>query len=75
MTAPIEFTPEEQQALSKIDDLAKALARVESDLANANRRILREKAKKDQLLVRKQRYETRIREALQLIDTARVGRT
>lgn len=71
MTAPISFTDKEHEALDKVDDLSKAIIRVSTDIVAANRRIVREKAKKDQLIARKETLEKRIRAALELIDTAK----
>jgi pyruvate-formate lyase-activating enzyme len=73
MTAPISFTPEEQAALEDVDRLARAISKVDRDIASANHRILREKARKDRLVARKKQLEGRIRTALETIDTAKTA--
>jgi hypothetical protein len=71
MTAPFEFTDAEQEAITKIDRMAKALSKVEADILQVSRRIVREKARRDQLVARKQSLESKMREALDLIDSAK----
>ena len=71
MSAPIVFTDEERSAISRLDKLSKALSQTNRDLKDVNRRILREKANRDQLLARQEMYRSRIKEALALVDTAK----
>ena len=71
MSAPIVFTDEERSAIGRLDKLSKALSQTNRDLKDVNRRILREKANRDQLLARQEMYRSRIKEALALVDTAK----
>ena len=71
MSAPFEFTDREQEALTRVNKLAVALNKVESDIKTLNRRILREKARRDQLVARKESIETNLKRTMDLIDTAK----
>jgi len=71
MSAPIVFTNEERSAISRLDKLSKALAQTNRELEAVNRRILREKAARDQLVARQEMYRSRMKEALELVDTAK----
>ena len=62
------FTNEERSAIGKLDKLSRALTQTNKELKVVNRRILREKAARDQLLARQVMYQTRIREILVLIE-------
>ena len=71
MSAPIEFTEEEQSALSRIDDLSKAVAKANKSINQINHRILREKGRRDKLVARKEVLSERLRHTLEVIDTAK----
>jgi hypothetical protein len=71
MSAPVSFTPRELSALDTVDDLVKAVSKVKQDISTINRKIVREKARRDRLNRRKDALEVRIRTALAVIDTAK----
>ena len=71
MSAPIVFTDEERSAIGRLDKLSKALSQTNKELKDVNRRIIREKATRDQLIARRNMYRSRIKEFLELIDTAK----
>lgn len=71
MSAPIDFTSDERSAINKLDKLTKALSQTEREIKSMNNRILRGKALRDQLIARRDKYRTRIRSHLDLIDTAK----
>ena len=71
MSAPIEFTEEEQSALSRIDSLSKAVAKANKSINEINRRILRDKGRKDRLNARKEVLSERLKHTLEVIDTAK----
>ena len=71
MSAPIVFTNEERSAIGRLDKLSKALAQTNKDLKAVNRRILREKANRDQLIARQNMYRTRMRGFLDLVDAVK----
>lgn len=71
MAAPFEFTDEEHEALARVNKLAVALNKVEADIKTLSHRILREKARRDQLLARKESIEVRLKRTIDLIDTAK----
>ena len=71
MSAPISFTPKEQDALSRVDKLTRSITGIDREIASTNRRILRERTKRDGLIARKRVAERRIRMILKVIDTAK----
>jgi hypothetical protein len=71
MSAPISFTPGEHDALSRVDKLSRAITGINQEIESTNRRILREKTKRDGLVARKRQISGRLRRILELIDTAK----
>ena len=63
--------PGEHDALSRVDKLSKVVTGINREIAVVNKKILREKAKRDGLVARKQQISGRLRTLLDLIDTAK----
>lgn len=71
MSAPIEFTPDEQAALGRVAQLSKAVSKTNADIAKINRRILESKQQRDRLVARRQVLSERLRVVIEVIDTAK----